>query len=231
MKYLLMLLAIIVCTAVSRAQETTEHSMQGGRVYFEMASGSQQYSPASPGQWSFRLGAGADAAFGNIYTAGKYTLAGIEQRAGDDFPQSLVSFFRLGGGWFFQDRYGRRSLTPMVAAGHVSDRVMPQPGKTHLQFDGWGLTPGLEARYVLQSSFDPRAGSSSSVWWSTHFVQIEMHRVLSRRAYTAVSLSYNIVFNGFHLAVSAEYNTLEQGPRGWMAGLVLGFSWFHYSVR
>jgi hypothetical protein len=231
MKYLLTLLAIIVCTAAPRAQETTELSMQGGRVYFEMASGLQQYAPASPGRWSFRLGAGADAAFGNIYTAGKYTLAGIEQRAGEDFPQSLVSFLRLGGGWFLQDRYGRRSLTPMISAGHVSDRVMPQPGETNLQFDGWGLTPGLEARYVVHSSFDPRAGSSSSVWWSTHFIQIGIHHVLSRRTYTAVSLSYNIVFDGFHLAVGAEYNTLEQGPRGWMAGLELGFSWLRHSVR
>ena len=213
------------------AREKPELSMQGGRVYFEMSSGLQQPMPALSSQWSFRIGAGVNAIIGDFYTSSRYSMAGIRHIRDEDFPQSLVSFLRFGGGWMFQDRHARWTIAPMISAGHTSDRIMPETGRTELQFDGWGLTPGLEGRYVVYSSFDPDTPGGSSVFWGTHYIQLELHHILSERTYTVASLSYNILFDGFHLALNTEYNTLDQGARGWVVGLELGFSWFGYRVR
>jgi len=231
MKLFYTLFVIVAVVNILPAQEEPELSMQGGRVYFEMSSGSQQPVPALSSQWSFRIGAGANAILGNFYTSGKYSMTGIRHISGEDFPQSLVSFLRIGGGWMFQDRDARWTLAPMLSAGHTSDRIMPRTGETELQFDGWGITPGIEGRYVVYSSFDPAVPYQSSAFWGTHYIQLEIHRILSDRAYTVASLSYNILFDGYHLTINTEYNTLDRGARGWLVGLEFGFSWFRYLVR
>ena len=231
MKFLYSLLVFLATTSHLPAQVQPEYSMQGGRVFFELTSGSQQHEPDAVPHWSWRIGTGANAIIGNFYTSGRYTIAGIRHTGGEDFPQSLVSFLRFGGGWMFQDRYARWTVAPMLSAGHTSDRIMPEIGETNLQFDGWGITPGVEGRYVVYSSFDPDTPGRSSVFWRTHYIQLEMHRILSERAYTVASLSYNILFDGYHLTINAEYNSLNRGARGWLVGLEFGFSWFGYSVR
>lgn len=231
MKLFYTLLAILVSIAVATGQEKHELSMQGGRVFFELTSGSQQYAPGASSDWSFRIGAGAQALFGNFYTSGRYSIAGIRHITGEDFPQSLVSYLRFGAGWMFQDRYVRWSITPMISAGHTSDRIMPKTGETNLQFDGWGATPGIEGRYVVYNSFNPAGRSHSSAFWRTHYLQLEMHRIFSERAYTMAALSYNILFDGYHLAIITEYNSLDLGARGWLVGLEFGFSWFRYKVK
>jgi len=225
------LLTLLVTTSLLPAQEKPEYSMRGGRVYFEMSSGSQQFEPGSVPHWSWRIGAGANAIIGNFYTSGRYSIAGTRHTGGEDFPQSLVSFLRFGGGWMFQDNYARWTLAPMLSAGHTSDRILPETGVTNLQFDGWGVTPGFEGRYVVYRSFDPTNPNRSSVFWSTHYIQLELHHIFSERSYTKASLSYNILFDGYHLTISTEYNSLDHGPRGWLIGLEFGFSWFGYHVR
>ncbi len=231
MKLLYTLLAILIVTSFSPAQEKHELSMQGGRVFFELASGSQQHAPAASSDWSFRIGAGGNAIIGNFYTSGRYSMTGIRHISDEDFPQSLVSYLRFGGGWMFQNKYARWAITPMISAGHTSDRIMPEIGETELQFDGWGITPGIEGRYVVFNSFDPEIRNHSSTFWGTHYLQLEIHRILSGRTYTVASLSYNILFDGYHLTINTEYNTLDHGARGWLGGLEFGFSWFRYRVR
>ncbi len=231
MKFFYSLLILLVTTSQVPAQEQPEYSMQGGRVFFEMTSGSQQYEPGSVPHWSWRIGAGANAIIGNFYTSGRYTIAGIRHMGGEDFPQSLVSFLRFGGGWMFQERQARWTAAPMLSAGHTSDRIMPERGETNLEFDGWGVTPGIEGRYVVYSSFDPDMPDRSSTFWSTHYIQLELHHIVSKRAYTVASLSYNMLFDGYHLTINAEYNSLELGARGWVVGLEFGFSWFRYRLR
>jgi hypothetical protein len=210
------------------SQEHERYSIQGGRMYFEMASGSQRWSPGAADQWSFRIGGGANAVIGTFYTSGKYSIAGIRHAGREDFPQSLVTALRFGGGWMFQDARARWTLAPMLSAGHTSDRVMPRSGETNLQFDGWGLTPGFETRFVVHNSNRDNATGPGSAPWSAHYIQFELHRILSGRAYTTVAVSYNMIFHGFHLGVVGEFNTLERGARGWMVGLELGASWFNF---
>jgi hypothetical protein len=231
MKSLYTLLAILVSISTSNGQDKQELAMQGGRVFFELTSGSQQYAPAASSDWSFRIGAGAQAIFGNVYTSGRYSIAGIRHIRGEDFPQSLVSYLRFGGGWMFQDSYARWTIAPMISAGHTSDRIMPKTGETNLQFDGWGVTPGIEGRYVVYNSFNPASRNHSSAFWGTHYLQLEIHRIFSQRAYTMAALSYNILFDGYHLAIISEYNILDLGARGWLVGLEFGFSWFSYKVK
>jgi hypothetical protein len=217
--------------AVGQNPTKPELSMQGGRIFYEMATGSQHYAPSSPSQWSFRIGGGADAIFGNIYATGKYSISGIQHRREYDFPQSLVSFLRFGTGWVFQDRYGRRTVIPTVSAAHVSDRIIPDAGESVYLFDGWGVAPGAEIRYVVLNSFHPDLGTRSSVFWKTHFVQFEIHHAFSERSYTTAVLSYNMFFNGIQLTLFTEYNSLARGARGWMGGIEIGFSWLRFRER
>jgi hypothetical protein len=231
MKLFYALLSAIFIVFISPAQENPELSIHGGRVYFEMTTGSQQYAPSAPSQWSFRIGAGGNAIIGNFYVSGRYSITGIRHFNDEDFPQSLISYLRFGGGWVFQDKHAGWTITPILSAGHTSDRIMPRTGITELQFDGWGITPGIEARYVVFSSYDPDVHNRSSVFWATHFVQLEAHRILSERSYTVASISYHIVFDGYQLTINTEYNTLDHGARGWVVGVEFGFSWFRYRVR
>lgn len=231
MKFFYALLAILIITFTSPGQEKHELFMQGGRVFFELASGSQQYKPAASFDWSFRIGAGGNAIIGNFYTSGRYSMTGIRHISDEDVPQSLVSYLRFGGGWMFQSRYARWTVVPMISAGHISNRIMPEIGETELQFDGWGITPGIEGRYVVFNSFDPENHDHSSTFWGTHYLQLEIHHIFSGRTYTVATLSYNILFDGYHLTINTEYNTLDHGARGWLVGLEFGFSWFRYRVR
>lgn len=230
MRIVYVLILIVAVTLKSQSEDPFRISMQGGRIYFELTSGSQQWSPDASSQWSFRIGAGANTTlFGNLYVTGKYSIAGIRHERGEDFPQTLLTYLRLGGGWMFQHRQARWMFTPILSGGHTSDRVLPHPGAdTHLQFDGWGVTPGIEARYVIHNSYNRATPNISSAFWSTHFLQFEFHHTFSDRSYTMAGLSYNMFFNGYQLTLLAEYNSLARGARGWLLGMEFGFSWLRF---
>jgi hypothetical protein len=215
------------------AQNTTlpELSMQGGRVYFELTSGSQHHAPSTPSQWSFRIGGGAETSIADIFATGRYSIAGIKHRKTYDLPQSLVTFLRIGTGWQFQNRYGRRIITPILSAAHVSDRIMQETGERSRSFDGWGIAPGIDIRHVVYNSFHPDHGTRSSVFWKTHFIQFEIHHAFTERTYTTAILSYNMFFNGFQLTLFSEYNNLDHGAHGWLVGVEIGFSWLHFRER
>ncbi len=206
-------------------------SMQGGRAYFELSTGLQQFEPRSSRQWSFRIGGGAESMFGSFYAAAKYSIAGVRHAGEIDIPQTLVTFLRVGGGTAFLNRSGNLIIIPSVSIGHVSDRIIPPSGRSLYIFDGWGATPGLECRYILKNTFKPGRSSRSTSDWIVHFIQIEFYRAFTMREYTSAILSYNLYFDGYQLRMFGEYNSLRESARGWLVGFELGLGWLTFTQR